>query len=275
MVRQTEPLLGEGFDGIGSEQSSSKKEASDTGASMPGMGGAIKLGGEDAEIVASYIHSRAITVGIRDWRQLIDECWRYLEPGGWVEFQEYHCPFECDDDTIETVPAFNLWNKSIMDATRITGTHLDAILGVGDILRERGFFSVSEAQTKWALGPWPKGKREKNRVDERVIRLKPAIADCLPEGWRRWTAHDCWPARVHATHTAQQRRLVCPQLFLGPAARAVRVVEMFDAPSQRGRCSSGARRVQWDPAPAHRFRLLPVSANSVTLQTRRRRCKYV
>ena len=60
MVRQTEPLLGSSLDGIALSQNDSKKAESDTGVSVPGMTGAIKVGGEDAEIVASYIHSRAI-----------------------------------------------------------------------------------------------------------------------------------------------------------------------------------------------------------------------
>ncbi|MCX8252928.1 putative Vi polysaccharide export inner membrane protein VexD [Beijerinckiaceae bacterium RH AL1] len=58
MVRQTEPLLGGGLDGINTNENS--KRGSDSGNTVPGMTGAIKLGGEDAEIVASYIHSRAI-----------------------------------------------------------------------------------------------------------------------------------------------------------------------------------------------------------------------
>ena len=61
MVRQTEPLLGSGMDGINVGGSDSKKaEEGSGGAAVPGMTGAIRLGGEDAEIVASYIHSRAI-----------------------------------------------------------------------------------------------------------------------------------------------------------------------------------------------------------------------
>ncbi|KAM0720989.1 hypothetical protein Q7P37_003274 [Cladosporium fusiforme] len=43
--------------------------------------------------VFDYIHSRAVTIGIRDWEKLVDGLWRPLAPGGWVEFQEYHAPF--------------------------------------------------------------------------------------------------------------------------------------------------------------------------------------
>ena len=60
MVRQTAPLLGAGFDGITSSESSSKKGDAGSAVAVPGMTGSFKLGGEDAEIVASYIHSRAI-----------------------------------------------------------------------------------------------------------------------------------------------------------------------------------------------------------------------
>lgn len=109
-----------------------------------------------------YIHSRAITVGIRDWTKLIDEIWANLEPGGWTEFQEFHAPLLCDDDTMEKhCPNFALWNKEIGRSTDIAGTKLDAILGVPEIMKARGFINADTASTKWPLGPWAKGRREK------------------------------------------------------------------------------------------------------------------
>lgn len=108
-----------------------------------------------------YIHSRAITVGVKDWHKLIDQCWKNLEPGGWVEFQEYHAPMLCDDDSLDSCPAYKLWNASVAEACVKAGTRLDAILGADKILSERGFVEIGKANTKWAVGPWPKGRREK------------------------------------------------------------------------------------------------------------------
>lgn len=112
-----------------------------------------------------YIHSRAITVGIRDWAALVGEVWRNLEPGGWVEFQEYHAPFLSDDGTMDRCPHFKLWNEEVINATRKAGTRLDAILTVPALLDQHGFVNKGSASTKWPVGPWAKGKREKRLGD--------------------------------------------------------------------------------------------------------------
>ena len=105
MVRQTEPLLGSAMDGINSGANSSKKAESDAGGggSLPGMTGAVKLGGEDAEIVASYIHSRAI----------IDDVSRTLDVR--AIFQRPEADFWArlpTDATIEDLTKY--WNAMVM-----------------------------------------------------------------------------------------------------------------------------------------------------------------
>ncbi|KAI6907503.1 hypothetical protein KC318_g4621 [Hortaea werneckii] len=108
-----------------------------------------------------FIHSRAITVGIKDWSALVEQVWKNLKPGGWIEFQEYHFPFTSDDDTLKLCPALDLWNNNLASASAKAGMRLDAILSVPEILREKGFANIDQAATKWPLGPWAKGKKEK------------------------------------------------------------------------------------------------------------------
>jgi ubiquinone/menaquinone biosynthesis C-methylase UbiE len=117
-----------------------------------------------------YIHSRAITIGVRDWENLVDEVWRNLEPGGWVEFQEYHLPWTSDDGSVAKCPKFEQWNQEIFRAAKKAGTTPDAILQVPDILEKRGFIKAKTASTKWPIGPWAKGIREK-RVGELYLRV--------------------------------------------------------------------------------------------------------
>ena len=109
-----------------------------------------------------YIHTRSTLVGIRDWPKLIDEIWNHLNPGGWIEFQEYHWPFGCDDGSIEKyAPNFKKWNDTLEKAAKALGTKLDAILTTDKILAERGFKNIRFYYAKWPIGPWAKGKREK------------------------------------------------------------------------------------------------------------------
>jgi len=109
-----------------------------------------------------YIHSRAITAGVRDWTKLVDDVWDNLEPGGWVEFQEYHLPFLCDDGTIEDgPPTFKRWNETFPVAAAKAGLKLDAIFEVPPLLEKQSFVSPGHAAMKWPLGSWAKGEREK------------------------------------------------------------------------------------------------------------------
>lgn len=120
-----------------------------------------------------YIHTRAITIGVRDWAKLVDEMWQNLEPGGCVEFQEYHLPWSSDDGTLERCPNFAAWNQAIFRAANKAGVRPDAILRVPEILEERGFVHVKKASTKWPIGPWAKGEREK-RVGDLYLKVRPA-----------------------------------------------------------------------------------------------------
>lgn len=117
-----------------------------------------------------YIHTRAITIGVRSWEKLVDEVWRNLEPDGWVEFQEYHLPWASDDGSIENCPKFEQWNQEIFRAAKKAGVTPDAIFQVPDILERRGFVKAKTASTKWPIGPWAKGAREK-RVGELYLRV--------------------------------------------------------------------------------------------------------
>lgn len=124
----------------------------------------------------NYIHSRAITIGVQDWEKLVDEVWQNLEPGGWVEFQEYHLPWASDDGTIERCPKFEQWNQEIFRAAEKAGMRPDAILQVPGMLEQRGYVNTGTASTKWPIGPWAKGAREK-RVGE--LYLEVSADECL------------------------------------------------------------------------------------------------
>ena len=55
----------------------------------------------------------------------------------------------------------------------------DAILQVPDLLEKRGFMGAKTASTKWPIGPWTKGAREK-RVGELYLRVR-AEDPMIPE----------------------------------------------------------------------------------------------
>jgi hypothetical protein len=67
-----------------------------------------------------------------------------------------------DDGSVAKCPNFEQWNQEIFKP--------DAILQVPDILEKRGFVKANTASTKWPIGPWAKGAREK-RVRELCLKV--------------------------------------------------------------------------------------------------------
>lgn len=112
-----------------------------------------------------YIHTRAIGVGMRDWRALIKQIWENLTPGGWVEFQEWSGPTASDDDTAKPDNALVRWLEIMAGAAKAAGIAVEGAKNVASFLRESGFDNVNETVTKWAINPWPHGQREK-RIGE-------------------------------------------------------------------------------------------------------------
>lgn len=79
-----------------------------------------------------------------------------------MEFQEYHWPFRCDDDTLEKFgPKFKSWNRGIGEASEKAKIKLDAVLKAPELLQNMGFVNVGYTGSRWPLGRWAKGGKEK------------------------------------------------------------------------------------------------------------------
>lgn len=99
-----------------------------------------------------YIHSRIITVGIKDWPRYFQRCMKTLKPGGWIEVQEYIIDIYCADGTCpEDDPAFQ-WSKINSEAMNKNGTDPRAAARFGDYLRDVGFVNVTEVREAWPIG---------------------------------------------------------------------------------------------------------------------------
>jgi hypothetical protein len=109
-----------------------------------------------------YIHTRAIAFGISDWDKLVDQAYNNLKPGGWLELQELHIPLGCDDGTMTEGSVLWQWGKDINLAAGKVGVNTLASLQHAERMKKRGFVNVNEKELKVPLGPWAKGKKEKN-----------------------------------------------------------------------------------------------------------------
>lgn len=108
-----------------------------------------------------YVHVRALTMGIADWDRLVDQAYRFLQPGGFLELQEFHIPIESPDGSVREGGALWRWGRAIQRVCGRLGIDSMGALRHPDRLRARGFAGVEEVHLRAPLGPWAKGRRQK------------------------------------------------------------------------------------------------------------------
>jgi hypothetical protein len=82
-----------------------------------------------------------------------------IKPGGWIEFQEQHFHTHCDDGTMPENYILNEWWDFVGKGLAVFGRDLDAVLKMGQHLRDAGFVNVEERTVKIPIGHWPKNKK--------------------------------------------------------------------------------------------------------------------
>ncbi|KAI1631936.1 methyltransferase domain-containing protein [Biscogniauxia mediterranea] len=108
-----------------------------------------------------YVHSRALTMGIADWDRFVDQAYQFLQPGGFLELQEFHIPLESPDGSVKAGSALWTWGEKLRVMCGRLGIDTMAAQGHGERLRRRGFQQVDERHLLCPLGPWAKGQRQK------------------------------------------------------------------------------------------------------------------
>ncbi|KAI0596034.1 methyltransferase domain-containing protein [Biscogniauxia sp. FL1348] len=108
-----------------------------------------------------YIHSRALTMGIADWDRFVDQAYQFLQPGGFLELQEFHIPLESPDGSVKVGSALWTWGEKLRVMCGRLGIDTMAAQRHGERMRRRGFQQVDERNLLCPLGPWAKGQRQK------------------------------------------------------------------------------------------------------------------
>jgi len=123
---------------------------------------------DDAEEIWQFgkqfdlVHGRMLFMGLHNWQRFFQQCWENLKPGGWLEVQEAQFPLRCaDDTTARPESAYVMWNDDIMEGARLAGINPCASSSFAEQIKNAGFINVKEEGAMWAIGPWPKGHKEK------------------------------------------------------------------------------------------------------------------
>jgi hypothetical protein len=95
-----------------------------------------------------------------DWPKVFASCYENLNPGGWVEMQEYYIQFQCIDNSLAGT-SLERWNNLVLEAMDKLGRNGRAARKFRSQLTAAGFVDVQERKFALPGNPWAKGEREK------------------------------------------------------------------------------------------------------------------
>ncbi|GAB1729871.1 hypothetical protein NU195Hw_g2254t1 [Hortaea werneckii] len=104
------------------------------------------------------VHTRLMNgFSIKSWPFFYEQAYEALQPGGWVENQEFDLTFACDDGTLPSDTAclrwVDLWNFGI-EKFGLVGRCLPEKMA--DQMRNAGFINVQIVPRKMPIGTWPR-----------------------------------------------------------------------------------------------------------------------
>lgn len=129
-----------------------------------------------------YIHARLLTFGMHDWSKFFEQCWDNLSPGGWLETLDYKLPALHADGEVHPETPYGRYGQLQIEALAKAGIDTAASERFGSILEAQGFVNIDRVDSKWPIGAWAKGEKEKaiGRANRQNGRMAiPGLGDML------------------------------------------------------------------------------------------------
>ncbi|KAF7518594.1 hypothetical protein G7054_g13409 [Neopestalotiopsis clavispora] len=108
-----------------------------------------------------YVHARHMVGSIKNFPALFSMVYENLNPGGWVEFQDYYVKLQAIDDSLNGT-ALQRWNNMLNEALSFTGRSGMNSAKYKRQMEEAGFQDVTEHRFSVPGNPWAKGREKKS-----------------------------------------------------------------------------------------------------------------
>lgn len=108
-----------------------------------------------------YIHARYLAGAIRDWPRLVRQSFDNLEPGGWIELEDFDIDYYSQDGSLTAEHALRRWLTMSYQGEDITGRTLRPGRQLENWVRGAGFLNVKVVRNCLPLGKWPKDPKLK------------------------------------------------------------------------------------------------------------------
>ncbi|TKA41015.1 hypothetical protein B0A54_07928 [Friedmanniomyces endolithicus] len=105
----------------------------------------------------TFIHARLMAGCFADWPNFFRQAHQNLEPGGWLEMQDYGLPVKSVDNTHLSTDVHR-WGELLCAAARNLGRPMgsDVSESYKEWMREAGFVDIQTKMFMWPINSWPK-----------------------------------------------------------------------------------------------------------------------
>ncbi|TDZ29646.1 putative methyltransferase tdiE [Colletotrichum spinosum] len=108
-----------------------------------------------------FIFARNMIGAFQNWKEVIAQAYRSLEPGGYFEIHDSVYPIRCDDGTLTEDMPLSRWTHMIMEACEKMGRSLAITPQFAGMMEEVGFEGVTVTKFKFPVSPWPEDDKLK------------------------------------------------------------------------------------------------------------------
>ena len=110
-----------------------------------------------------FIHARQLFGSVPDWPFFMQQAFRTLRPGGWMESFEISVAVSCDDGSVQPGSVLAQWGSFYAAVGERTGCSFtivdDGVLP--PLMRDVGFVNVHEHRIKCPLTGWMEDKKQR------------------------------------------------------------------------------------------------------------------
>ena len=109
-----------------------------------------------------FVHARELLLAVRNWQRVIEQSFRHLKPGGYLELSSTSPDGTCDDGTMTEDSAWLQFTKTFFEIGEAIGASGHAPKTWKHLMEKAGFEDVHEKRMKVPCSAWAKDRRLKN-----------------------------------------------------------------------------------------------------------------
>ncbi|KAH6874928.1 methyltransferase domain-containing protein [Thelonectria olida] len=109
-----------------------------------------------------FVFCRNMSTSIRDWKRLFRQAYNAVSPGGWIEVQDLHWAFRCDDGTMPADWAPSILIDKIREGLRAMGIEMFAPTMHVHHAEAVGFTNLNATARRIPVGAWARDSELKD-----------------------------------------------------------------------------------------------------------------